>query len=79
MGEHSKTDVEVSDGAVPGAEQKGIALFSRVDLASFWTAFAVSLTVYVFTMAPTVTLGDSGVLVVAADHLGVPYPPGFPV
>ena len=30
------------------------------------------------TLAPTVTLVDSGELIVAARFLGVAYPPGFP-
>ncbi|HUI24954.1 MAG TPA: DUF2723 domain-containing protein [Candidatus Kryptonia bacterium] len=33
----------------------------------------------VFTLAPTVTLVDSGELIVAAHGLGVAHPPGFPL
>src|SRR4030095_13272266 len=32
-----------------------------------------------WTLAPTVTLTDSGELIVAADGLGVAHPPGFPL
>ena len=41
--------------------------------------FVVSFTVYCFTMAPTVTLVDSGELILASVKLGVPHPPGFPL
>ncbi len=41
--------------------------------------FFVSLLLYTFTLAPTVTLVDSGELIVAAHFLGVPHPPGFPL
>src|SRR5439155_21269533 len=34
---------------------------------------------YVFTMAPEVTLEDSGELVTAAYYGGVPHPPGYPI
>src|SRR5215510_1201307 len=42
-------------------------------------AFIASLSVYSFTLAPTVTLVDSGELIVAAKSLGVAHPPGFPL
>ena len=34
---------------------------------------------YFYTLAPTVTSGDSGELVSAACTLGVPHPPGYPL
>lgn len=53
--------------------------FRRVDWSAFWTVFLVVLGVYTYTLAPTVTLEDSGELAVAADYLGVPHPPGYPI
>ena len=48
-----------------------------------WLAFVISalaaFAVYSYTLAPTVTLEDSGELAVAADYLGVPHPPGYPI
>jgi hypothetical protein len=41
----------------------------------FWTA----LVLYGWTLAPTVTLVDSGELIVVAHFLGVAHPPGFPL
>ena len=41
--------------------------------------FCVALSTYGLTLAPTVTLVDSGELIVAASSLGVAHPPGFPL
>ena len=53
--------------------------FRRVDWMAFWVTFAIAFGVYFYTMAPTVTLEDSGELAVASDYLGVPHPPGYPI
>src|SRR5438094_568239 len=41
--------------------------------------FLVALLLYTSALAPTVTLVDSGELIVAAHGLGVAHPPGFPL
>jgi hypothetical protein len=41
--------------------------------------FLISLAVYCWTLAPTVTLTDSGELMVVARFLGVAHPPGVPL
>jgi hypothetical protein len=41
--------------------------------------FLVAILVYGWTLAPTVTLVDSGELIVVAHSLGVAHPPGFPL
>jgi len=38
-----------------------------------------ALGVYVSTLAPTVTAEDSGELIGAAWHFGIPHPPGYPL
>lgn len=53
--------------------------FNRIDWTAFWSATVVCFIVYFFTLAPTVTLEDSGELAVAGDWLGVPHPPGYPI
>ncbi|MBI3985572.1 MAG: DUF2723 domain-containing protein [Lentisphaerae bacterium] len=53
--------------------------YRREDWWACLPVFLISFAVYVYTLAPTVTLEDSGELVVAADYLGVPHPPGYPV
>lgn len=54
------------------------SFFRRIDWTAFWITFGITLAVYLLTLAPTVTLEDSGELVVASDYLGVPHPPGYP-
>jgi len=54
-------------------------LFRPLDWGAFWVVFLATLAVYTFTLAPTVTLEDSGELAVASDFLGVPHPPGYPI
>src|ERR1044072_1456679 len=41
--------------------------------------FALAFALYLFTLAPTVTLVDSGELILAVQTLGVAHPPGFPL
>ncbi len=48
-------------------------------IACALVVFLASLGVYGWTLAPTVTLVDSGELIVAASSLGVAHPPGFPL
>ncbi|MCC6356027.1 MAG: DUF2723 domain-containing protein, partial [Verrucomicrobiae bacterium] len=46
-----------------------------------WVAAAcglIAFAVYVYTLAPNVTLEDSGEFITAAMHFGVPHPPGYP-
>jgi len=51
----------------------------RADKLAFVVATLVSLLVYLFTLAPEVTLEDSGVLVTSAYYAGIAGPPGQPV
>ncbi len=53
--------------------------FEKHDWIAFWVATVLSFTGYLLTLAPTVTLEDSGELAVAGDWLGVPHPPGYPI
>src|SRR5213596_989517 len=52
---------------------------SQAELLCAGTVFLVALVVYSWTLAPTVTLTDSGELIVAAYGLGVAHPPGTPL
>ncbi|MEM8960906.1 MAG: DUF2723 domain-containing protein [Acidobacteriota bacterium] len=49
------------------------------DVPAALLSTVVSLAVYVYTLAPTVTFKDSGELIVAALHWGVPHPTGYPL
>ncbi len=59
-------------------ETKPGAFFRRIDWTAFWGATLIAFLVYFFTLGPSVGLEDSGELATAADHLGVPHPPGYP-
>lgn len=49
------------------------------DAVAFGLAFAAALTGYTLTLPPSITLEDAGELAVAANWLGVPHPPGYPI
>ena len=52
---------------------------SREELVCAGAVFFAALVVYSWTLAPTVTLTDSGELILAAYGLGVAHPPGTPL
>jgi hypothetical protein len=52
---------------------------SQAELLCAGAVFVVALLLYTLTLAPTVTLVDSGELILAAWGLGVAHPPGFPL
>lgn len=53
--------------------------FRKMRFISAVFVFTASFALYFFTLAPTVTLVDSGELILAARTLGVAHPPGFPL
>jgi hypothetical protein len=57
----------------------GRNFWPRSELLCAGAVFVVALLLYTFTLAPTVTLVDSGELIVAARGLGIAHPPGFPL
>jgi len=52
---------------------------SRVELLCAGIVFLIALLLYSWTLAPTVTLTDSGELIVVAQGLGIAHPPGVPL
>lgn len=79
-------NMEMADIGKPGDSLGGSffdkqtgPFFRRVDWAAFLACFLITLGAYYFTLAPTVTLEDSGELAVASEYLGVPHPPGYPI
>ncbi|HVM48231.1 MAG TPA: DUF2723 domain-containing protein [Candidatus Acidoferrum sp.] len=54
-------------------------LFRRLDWIALAITFGVVWTVYLLTLAPELTLEDSGELVTGAFYAGIPHPPGYPV
>ena len=54
-------------------------LFRKIDWLALAFTFGVVWTVYLLTLAPELTLEDSGELVTGAFYAGIPHPPGYPV
>src|SRR3954468_15716728 len=65
--------------SIPVTHFPGERSFHKKSMGAVALVFLISLFVYFWTLAPTVTLVDSGELIVAARFLGVPHPPGFPL
>lgn len=61
---------------IPGAVAP---LFRKIDWLTFGIATALMFAIYAFTLAPQLTLQDSGELAVGSYYAGVPHPPGYPV
>src|SRR5437899_1950128 len=57
----------------------GTIFSSRAQLLCAGMVFLAALFLYSWTLAPTVTLTDSGELIVVAHGLGVAHPPGVPL
>jgi tetratricopeptide (TPR) repeat protein len=53
-------------------------LFRKIDWVTMLIAFGVVWIVYFLTLAPEVTLEDSGELCTGAFYAGIPHPPGYP-
>lgn len=53
--------------------------WTRRDGTAFALTFLAAFGVYLYALPPSITLEDAGELAVAADYLGVPHPPGYPI
>ena len=53
--------------------------FQASDFIASGLVFVITLGVYIATLAPSVTLEDSGELITAATKFGVGHPPGYPL
>ena len=53
-------------------------LFRKIDWLTFGLAFGVVWAVYLWTLAPELTLEDSGELCTGSYYAGIPHPPGYP-
>ena len=54
-------------------------MFRKIDWFTLLLTFGVIFIVYFLTLAPELTLEDSGELVTGSMYAGIPHPPGYPV
>src|SRR5438876_1340700 len=66
----SKTDTQINARTIS---------LSRAELFCAGIVFLIALLLYTWTLAPTVTLTDSGELIVVAQAFGIAHPPGVPL
>jgi tetratricopeptide (TPR) repeat protein len=72
----SPLQIAVPDIATTASRRR---FYSRRDMTAFAITALVAFAGYLYTLAPSVTLEDSGEFLTAANHLGVPHPPGYPI
>jgi len=63
----------------PVAAPPRTPLFRRVDWITFGVTTFITLIAYLYTLAPDLTLEDSGELAVGSYYAGVPHAPGYPI
>src|SRR5438105_6912889 len=73
------TPFKTGDPKGPGIPVVVPNLFRRWDWIAFWITTIIVFAGYFYTLAPEVTLEDSGELATASYYAGVPHPPGYPV
>src|SRR5215210_4235524 len=74
----SKTAVPAAP-ATPVVFEPVKPLFRRIDWITAAVTALLMFLAYWWTLAPDLTLEDSGELAVASMYAGVPHPPGYPV
>ena len=53
-------------------------LFRKIDWIIMGIVFVVIWAIYLYTLAPELTLEDSGELCTGSYYAGIPHPPGYP-
>ena len=69
---------KTKEPAKPVAPVKVPPMCRKVDWLALGITFAVVWVVYLLTLAPQLTLEDSGELCTASYYAGIPHPPGYP-
>jgi len=69
---------ETAKAGAPAAPVKVPPLFRKIDWFTLAITFGVVWIVYLWTLAPELTLEDSGELCTGSYYAGIPHPPGYP-
>jgi tetratricopeptide (TPR) repeat protein len=72
-------DKNDADNQTENSPKNSQSLLKKAPIIGAAVVFILAFALYTYTLAPTVTLVDSGELIVAARSLGVAHPPGFPL
>jgi hypothetical protein len=75
----SKPAPSADPGTPPSSPSGKASFFRRCDWISFGITTLLVFIGYYLTLAPDLTLEDSGELAVGSMYAGVPHPPGYPV
>ena len=71
-------DPKSPQAPVTVSKPKPPPLFRRIDWIALLVAFGAVWIIYILTLAPEVTLEDSGELCTGSFYAGIPHPPGYP-
>lgn len=63
---------------VPAPPAKVAPMFRKIDWLTFGVTFLIVWAIYLWTLAPELTLEDSGELCTGSFYAGIPHPPGYP-
>jgi tetratricopeptide (TPR) repeat protein len=74
----AKTSAPPSPASVPAPSARA-PFYHRADWLAFGLTALLVMAGYLATLAPDVTLEDSGEMAVAAQYGGIPHSPGYPV
>jgi thioredoxin-like negative regulator of GroEL len=69
---------EAAKTPTPAAPVKVAPMFRKYDWLTFGLTFLIVWVVYLWTLAPELTLEDSGELCTGSYYAGIPHPPGYP-
>ena len=69
---------EAAKSAVPIPPVKVPPMCRRIDWLTLGITFLVIWAIYLWTLAPELTLEDSGELCTGSYYAGIPHPPGYP-
>jgi tetratricopeptide (TPR) repeat protein len=78
--DNSKTSAKSAEAvkSAPVAPVKVPPMFRKIDWLALVITFVSVWAVYLWTLAPELTLEDSGELCTGSYYAGIPHPPGYP-
>ena len=75
-------DTDTVDVEIPSTDKPPAQPTSPGSKGGLWfglIVLVIPLIVYIYTLCPTLSVGDDGDFITAAFTLGVPHPPGYPL